>query len=251
MVDDDECVLDALATGLAFQYAVHTARTGKEACAALRSQCVAIVLLDIRLRGEDGLGLIPLFRTFSQAQIILMTGYSTRELAIRAVWAHADGYLEKPLNLEAVLAAIDRLIGKAGARPNLAARVRNVLDANLEQRSTTAEVAKAVGLSRRNLYRQFRGTHAGAPGRFCTEVRVRHAADLLVNTPQALKEIAHKAGYSSSTAFIRAFKRVLGITPARFRGGQEADPPEGLMARSANSLARIAHPLRLTYPFKP
>jgi AraC-like DNA-binding protein len=42
---------------------------------------------------------------------------------------------------------------------------------------------------------------------------------LLTESELSVKEIAAAVGYSSSATFIRAFRRVHGITPASYRGG--------------------------------
>ncbi|HTU02383.1 MAG TPA: response regulator, partial [Candidatus Sulfotelmatobacter sp.] len=92
VVDDDPAVREALHTVLADSYRVHTASTGAEALAHVRRQPLSAIILDAVLGDEDGLALIEPFRNLSPAPILILTGHSTESMAIRAVWARADGY---------------------------------------------------------------------------------------------------------------------------------------------------------------
>jgi AraC-like DNA-binding protein len=131
-----------------------------------------------------------------------------------------DGYLKKPIKLREILAALDRTIEDTEPAPDLATKVRHLLNENPEKWPTTATVAKEVGLSLRHLHRQFRETHGKTPGRFLTEVRLERAAELLRTTQLPVKQVASAVGYSTTVTFDRVFKRVFGVTPGVFRAGQ-------------------------------
>lgn len=221
VVDDDESVREALSTGLAFTYVVHTAATGDEACAALQRHPIAGIILDEVLGSERGLDFVGKFRAICRGPILVLTGYSTEELAIRAVWAGVDGYLKKPANLQEILAGLARAIEDPDPAPDLATKVRHLLDENHERRPTTATVAREVGMSTRHLYRQFHQALGKTPARYLTEVRLQQAVELLRRTPRTIKEVASAAGYSSSVTFNRVFKRVFGVTPSEFRAGKD------------------------------
>lgn len=52
---------------------------------------------------------------------------------------------------------------------------------------------------------------------YLQKVRMQKCTDLLLNTSLSIKEIQVKVGYNSSNTFIKAFKRVHGISASRFR----------------------------------
>lgn len=52
-----------------------------------------------------------------------------------------------------------------------------------------------------------------------TSWRIQLAADRLRNGRDGIATIAAEVGYESEAAFNRAFKRVTGITPGRWRDG--------------------------------
>jgi len=57
-----------------------------------------------------------------------------------------------------------------------------------------------------------------------TSWRIQLAAERLRETEAGIAKIASDVGYESEAAFNRAFKRVTGITPGRWREGVSPDP---------------------------
>lgn len=54
---------------------------------------------------------------------------------------------------------------------------------------------------------------------FLTNVRVREAKRLLLETDEPVQSIAAKVGYVHTLSFIRMFKKITGMTPGYFRAG--------------------------------
>lgn len=124
VVDDDRGIHEALTAALGPLYVVHTAASGAEACAILRAQPIAVIILDAILGEEHGLDLVEPFRALSPARILVLTGHSSEDLAIKALRAKVDDYLKKPPSVTAVHAALARLVARADGPPGLATRVQ-------------------------------------------------------------------------------------------------------------------------------
>lgn len=82
---------------------------------------------------------------------------------------------------------------------------------------TVATLASSVGLSRSAFAERFQAQVGMTPLDYLTRWRMQVAARLLRDTARPLLSIALDAGYQSDAAFIRAFKREFGMTPARWR----------------------------------
>jgi len=82
---------------------------------------------------------------------------------------------------------------------------------------TVASLAREVGLSRSVLADRFKHFLGEAPMAYLTRWRLRLAAQRLVGTSRGLAQIAAEVGYESEASFNRAFKRELGVPPARYR----------------------------------
>lgn len=88
-------------------YKVSTAENGREALEEARKNFFNLALIDIKLPDMEGTGLLQEFRQLNpQIKLIIITGYSTRENAIESLNLGADGYLEKPLTPNKLLAVV-------------------------------------------------------------------------------------------------------------------------------------------------
>jgi AraC-like DNA-binding protein len=85
------------------------------------------------------------------------------------------------------------------------------------RRWTVDELARAAGASRTVLAGRFHAVMGQAPIEYVTGWRMQLAADRIRNSEDSLASIAADVGYESEAAFNRAFKRVTGITPGRWR----------------------------------
>ena len=226
VVDDEPSVREALTAALDGAYVVHGAVTGDEACAVLRTHPIAAIILDAILEDEHGLDLVGRFRTLSRAPILILTGYGTEELAVRALRAKASDYLKKPVSVRELRAALARLIQPDDLMPDLATRVRQFLDAHPAKPFRAATMAAQLGMSEAHLRRLFRETYGKTPRRYVTEARIRRAAELLRTSKRGIKQIAMEVGYTDLRLFRRTFARLIGMTPLAWRargrkGGQD------------------------------
>jgi DNA-binding response OmpR family regulator len=215
IVDDDPAVREALHAALADTYAVHLAASGREALALLRGTRVAAVILDAMIGDEDGVALIEPFRSLTTAPILILTGHSSETLAIRAVWARADGYLRKPVDAHLLHLTLTRLLTAEPHGADPLERVRQHLEKHPDQ---TAETLSGVAsLSERHLRRRFQETYGKTPRRYATEARLARAADLLRGSTLGVDQIAQAVGYRTLAAFDKSFKHIYGLTPSEFR----------------------------------
>jgi len=121
-----------------------------------------------------------------------------------------------PQGSKGVLAALnDPLVGRA----------LQLMQADPARRWTTDELAREVGASRTVLGERFNAVLGKPPIEYLTGWRIQLAADRLRNGRDAIARIAVDSGYESEAAFNRAFKRVTGLTPGRWREGGGDSPP--------------------------
>ena len=109
-----------------------------------------------------------------------------------------------------------------GAHPRLAALVVDIL-ANLASDWTLDSMAGHASLSRSSLIRAFQAAASVSPAEFLNQVRMTEAARRLRAGRESVPAIGEAVGYASEAAFQRAFKREIGVTPAAWRDGLEAD----------------------------
>ncbi|MET0840114.1 MAG: AraC family transcriptional regulator [Marmoricola sp.] len=82
---------------------------------------------------------------------------------------------------------------------------------------TVAELAQAGHVSASLLDQRFRDVLRMPPIRYLTEWRMHTARGLLESADLGVGTVARRVGYDSEEAFSRAFKRIHGISPSRWR----------------------------------
>ena len=54
---------------------------------------------------------------------------------------------------------------------------------------------------------------------YINSVRIKHSLDLFADASLSVEDISAMVGYSTSKTFIRTFKKIMGVTPAKYRDG--------------------------------
>lgn len=91
------------------------------------------------------------------------------------------------------------------------------LEQHFQQEIYLDELAKRAGMSRATLLRHFRAAMGVTPMIYLRNLRLRHAAELLLKTDLNLKEIADQSGFARMPYFFKAFKECYGVPPLEYR----------------------------------
>lgn len=137
---------------------------------------------------------------------------------------------------------LDRLRGgderqpvPASAQPALgSARLKEALElmaANLAEPLQAEDIARLVGVSRRQLERLFRQHMDTFPSRYYLELRLKHARRQLKQTTQSILQVGLACGFASGPHFSTTYRHHFGYTPreerARHTMPQVATPSAG------------------------
>lgn len=110
VVDDDEFVRDSLSALLqAKGYKVLAFASAEAFLLGFQPTSQSCAIIDVRLPGMDGVGLLEHLRQKGVSLPVLMvTGHADVPLAVRAMKVGASDFIEKPYTNAALLAAIER-----------------------------------------------------------------------------------------------------------------------------------------------
>jgi DNA-binding response OmpR family regulator len=96
--------------------------TGREMLSFLENEPVDVLLLDLRLPGEDGLALARQVRNLSAVPIIILTGRTDEGDRVMGLELAADDYVVKPFSPRELVARIRAVLRRAGGAQPAAPR---------------------------------------------------------------------------------------------------------------------------------
>ena len=109
VVDDEPAILTTLQKALQLEgYSVDVAGGVRVADEKLKKRSYDLCLFDVQLPDGDGLSLLAAVRAAkNEVPVIMMSGHATIDTAVKATRLGALNFLEKPLNTDALLIAVE------------------------------------------------------------------------------------------------------------------------------------------------
>ncbi len=96
-------------------------------------------------------------------------------------------------------------------------RAIDYIEDNLDQPITLDELAGVSAMSRYHFAKMFKDLTSLPPHRYLAERRIEQAKSLLMSSSLSTAEVAYQVGYNSQSNFTQIFRRLTGVTPAKFR----------------------------------
>ena len=112
----------------------------------------------------------------------------------------------------------------AGLRDPIVARALALLHNRPAEAWSLGRLARAIGVSRSSLAARFSELIGQPPMRYLTRWRIQLACRLLREDAAKVSAVAFDVGYHSEAAFSRAFKSLLGTSPANWRQREVSGP---------------------------
>ena len=120
------------------------------------------------------------------------------------------------LRLDVTRRLDDEHLDYSSGPSNKVGRAQALIERHLSEQWSVAKLAKTVGMARSTFAQRFAASIGESPIATLSAFRLAEARRLLEGHAE-ITEIAHAVGYSSLTAFSRAFRKHHGETPTAFR----------------------------------
>jgi DNA-binding NtrC family response regulator len=110
IVDDEKEFADSLSERLSMRdYDVTTSLDGKDAVENVKGLNFDVVILDVAMPGMDGIETLQEIKRIKPLiEVIMLTGHSTVETAVKGMQLGALDYLKKPCETEELIAKINK-----------------------------------------------------------------------------------------------------------------------------------------------
>jgi len=222
---------------------------GIEGYSMIRRLQPDIVITDIRMPGMNGIEMMKELKHagLSDTEFIIITGFSDFSYAKAAVDLGAQGFILKPIDdaeFDGVLAktieAVRRkkkydqvmrnkptqmaeFYDRSPAFENASGNDRylkaaiDFIGEHINHNFTIKDIADHLHISESYLTKLFKNKTSFTFLEYCTNYRVKRAAELLTKKDVKVYEVAGKVGYQDSRYFSTIFKKWMGLTPTEFR----------------------------------
>jgi AraC family transcriptional regulator, glycine betaine-responsive activator len=105
-----------------------------------------------------------------------------------------------------------------GYDPRLAQAIR-LMESHVDRPLPVSAIALRAGVTARTLEKIFAAAIGETPGAYYLRLRLNAARRLVLDTAEPMADIAARTGFSSASAFSRAFAKAFGKPPVRMRRG--------------------------------
>ncbi|MGY3086992.1 signal transduction histidine kinase/DNA-binding response OmpR family regulator [Hymenobacter sp. UYAg731] len=242
VIEDNAEVNDFLARKLRGDFRVHTATDGHSGFRLATELVPDLIVCDVMMPGLSGLEVVAQLRAdwrTSHVPVVLLTARSASEQQLEGVQAGADLYLTKPFSPRFLLESIRTLLAnrahqRAHFRRQLSLDTATVAPASPDQKfllSLTAvveanltktdlsveEVARALDLTRMQLYRKVKALLGTGVTDFIQSLRLTKARELLLDERRTVADVAYELGFSSPSYFSTSFRARYQLSPSEFR----------------------------------
>jgi two-component system, OmpR family, response regulator len=187
VVDDDPQIRDLLSDYLTENgLRVTAASSGREMTQILRDETIDLVILDLRLGGEDGMAIARALRERLSMPVIMLTGVRDEADRVMGLELGADDYITKPFSPRELLARIRTVLRRTksaapegGQRHEIRAYRFGDFELNLRTRRLKRQDGRAVNLTNGEL--NLLAALLAAPERILTRDQLLEASRMYDN----------------------------------------------------------------------
>lgn len=246
VIEDDDEVRGFVAKQIESYFAVSTAINGSEALKQIAEEQPDIVVCDVMMPRMDGFEFTKRLKSnfeTSHIPVILLTAYSSEEHRLEGIRSGADAYVTKPFSVKYLLTRILKLLEsreqlrrKFNTEPGLLQssiaftdrdkafldKLHQIIEENISNVDFKVEsFAQTFGMGRTTFFRKMKGITGYAPNEYLRIIRLKKAAELLMDTDLTVSEISYRIGMNDPFYLSKCFKAQFGKSPSQYRKKSE------------------------------
>ncbi|MDT3401177.1 two-component regulator propeller domain-containing protein [Mucilaginibacter terrae] len=241
LVDDDEELRNYLKGLLEQHYIVFRAASGEEGLVLAREKRPDLIICDVMMSGISGVEVCEQIKSteaLSYIPFILLTASTAAQMKLDGLKKGADDYIYKPFDSEILLARVSNLLH---TRSNLQKYFYNAITLKTDEIAISEEyklflekcievveshltdpdfnvgaLCKVLGMSHSNLFRKVKSLSGYSINNFIRFIRLRKAAELLIQTDMNINEVVVETGFNDLKYFRTHFVKLFNMTPSDF-----------------------------------
>lgn len=241
VIDDDQEIRNYIKSILEARYIVYQAANGEEGVQTAQEKLPDLIICDVMMPGVNGIEVCSIIKSNPQLNyipMILLTASASNENKLKGLESGADDYIQKPFEKDLLIARVANLIQ---IRNNLQNYFYNAITLRSDNIAVSEEyklflnrcidivekhllnpdfnikvLADEIGMSHSNLYRKVKSLSGHTVNSFIRFIRLRKAAELLIQTEMNVNEVALETGFNNIKYFRTQFYKLFGQNPSEF-----------------------------------
>ena len=226
----------SLAILIGREFEVLTSSNGMEGLAAYEKNHVSLILLDIDMPVMNGIEMLEELRKKDEKiKVMIMTGRSCHEYAMKCANLNVQGYIEKPADPEELIAKMKKVLGisdcpvlkdfwkneyemKAESISPIIKRTISFVYENFHKDMTREDISAYLEISPDHLCKTLRKECGLSITNYINRYKIYKSREYLIDMPHmTISQIAEEVGITDANYFSRLFKKYTGLTPGEFK----------------------------------
>ena len=241
IVEDNAPLREYLYNSLKPYFLVRTAVNGKEAFVRIQEDAPDLIVSDVMMPVMNGIQLCQQVKSnelLAHIPLILLTARTAAVYQKEGLEYGAEAYITKPFTITYLLTRIGAILqnrehlrafyrkrlflepvreNRLSRDEQLVMEAIKTVEAHLDDdQFNVRELSRLLGQSKSTLYRKIKLVTGKTAVEFIRDIRLRHAARLLVEGDLTVKEVAYRVGFSDLRYFRKCFHNLYQINPSGF-----------------------------------
>lgn len=241
IVEDNPDVRTFIRLHFESSYQIVEAVNGEEGWQQALLTIPDIIISDVMMPEMDGYELLKKLKNderTSHIPVVLLTALGSKEHEIEGLTIGADDYITKPFDIAILQTKVENILSirrslKQKYSGELLLQPRNILVSAPDERFLNKAIevveeniadsdldierfATEVGVSRMQLYRKLHALTDMTVKEFIRDIRLKRAAQLLLQKKQNISEIAYSVGFKDLSHFRKCFRQEFGMSASEY-----------------------------------
>ncbi|MEI9806873.1 MAG: response regulator [Bacteroidota bacterium] len=240
VVDDNAEIRSYIRSIFAGSFNIYEADDGSGGYDLVIKEMPDIVISDVMMKKTGGIELCKKIKenpAVAHTPVILLTASSSDEAKLKGIEGGAEDYITKPFDKEIIVARVQNILkGRnrlqqfffnavtlkpsstiAGEHKQFIEKCMAIVENHLDNPEFTIQTfCKEIGMSHPSLYKKVKAVSGLTVNVFIRYLRLRKAAELLINTDKTIVEVTYITGFNDIKYFREQFSKLFEMNPSEY-----------------------------------
>jgi signal transduction histidine kinase/DNA-binding response OmpR family regulator len=240
IVDDNEEMRSYIKEIFASCYTIYEADDGITGYQVVEAKIPDIVISDVMMKTMSGVELCKKIKanpSLAHIPVILLTASSNEAIQLSGIEEGAEDYITKPFDKDLIIARVKNIlkarthlheyyynavtlkpnVNIAGEHKVFIENCIKIVEAHLDNPDFNIQTfCREIGMSHPSLYKKVKAVSGQTVNVFIRHLRLRRAAELLINSNKTITEVTYITGFNDIKYFREQFQKLFEINPSEY-----------------------------------